>query len=495
MSQQKSSAGASQFERPDGLEDILSENGSSSADDDQPDDDEDEEEERSILKQLRDLGYVDHVVWSSNTSMGKGGAREVRGLPTTPGESTRASGATPGVSARSSLVEPLAWEESAPPGLQQGSEAKSFDAPEGSPAHRRSQGTWLADEGNDGSPSSPGARLRRLSAGKGGAGHRATRSARNSVEDHDQRTVPPASRAPDRHPVSRGSVYSLWRQRAPAPGSAMSENGQTVELAGLRSVGSILHGSGKCRPCYYAFRSKAGCRFGFACMYCHGAHPKEKKPRPSKHLRLGWQRFAEEAFTQAGEGGLAVAERLLEQRIREEQSEDEPLDESNMEYGRMVLRAMFRIRGLTPEGPDAEELSVRPEQYLGAYAEQRERKRSSNCSTASSQHLQAQYLSAYAAQRERKRSSTSSSSSSQQLQPAAPSALAEGGRNSKASPPSSQRPPTHKLSTHVEETRASTASVLSSQQPADASPAAVPVKTGVPEPTVVPHPKWTFNFQ
>jgi len=52
---------------------------------------------------------------------------------------------------------------------------------------------------------------------------------------------------------------------------------------GVLSRGSIDHESGKCSPCHY-FHSKAGCKNGSRCSYCH-MHGKDFRPRPCRAKR------------------------------------------------------------------------------------------------------------------------------------------------------------------------------------------------------------------
>mmetsp|Transcript_30038 Transcript_30038/g.69997 ORF Transcript_30038/g.69997 Transcript_30038/m.69997 type:complete len:299 (-) Transcript_30038:224-1120(-) len=54
---------------------------------------------------------------------------------------------------------------------------------------------------------------------------------------------------------------------------------------GLPSIGSFEHEAGLCRPCMYVM-SKAGCRKGAFCSYCHLAHDLERRPCKAKRERV-----------------------------------------------------------------------------------------------------------------------------------------------------------------------------------------------------------------
>jgi hypothetical protein len=60
---------------------------------------------------------------------------------------------------------------------------------------------------------------------------------------------------------------------APSPPS----HSPSCQLA-LPSVGSLLHGSGKCKPCAF-FHKEQGCINGQACQHCHACSPGELKMR------------------------------------------------------------------------------------------------------------------------------------------------------------------------------------------------------------------------
>jgi len=58
--------------------------------------------------------------------------------------------------------------------------------------------------------------------------------------------------------------------------------GTTVVCDGL-SQGSLLHGTGRCKPC--AFFYTKGCQSGVGCLFCHVCPPGEKKRRMQVHRR------------------------------------------------------------------------------------------------------------------------------------------------------------------------------------------------------------------
>jgi len=71
--------------------------------------------------------------------------------------------------------------------------------------------------------------------------------------------------------------------------------GTTVVCDGL-SQGSLLHGTGRCKPC--AFFYTKGCKSGVGCLFCHVCPPGEKQRRKQIHRRQGapsgevWRRGA-----------------------------------------------------------------------------------------------------------------------------------------------------------------------------------------------------------
>jgi len=71
--------------------------------------------------------------------------------------------------------------------------------------------------------------------------------------------------------------------------AALEEAVVAVQLGAsqdLPSVGSALHGSGRCKPCAFIF--KKGCMNGVECEYCHLCEPGEKKKR--QRLKIESQR-------------------------------------------------------------------------------------------------------------------------------------------------------------------------------------------------------------
>jgi len=114
-----------------------------------------------------------------------------------------------------------------------------------------------------------------------------------------------------------------------------------VLLPGVLSLGSQLHGTGECRPCFYS-HSKKGCHFGVACVFCHGDHVKKRKARPPKHVRLECRSMAHATFDQYSEAPPEIAEAHLQ--------EQELLNTSHApsKYASVVLRALYRSRDVAP---------------------------------------------------------------------------------------------------------------------------------------------------
>mmetsp|Transcript_20251 Transcript_20251/g.57268 ORF Transcript_20251/g.57268 Transcript_20251/m.57268 type:complete len:102 (-) Transcript_20251:112-417(-) len=65
------------------------------------------------------------------------------------------------------------------------------------------------------------------------------------------------------------------------------------------SVGSALHGAGRCTPCKFFVRS-GGCYYGVDCSFCHFNH-KKNRVRPPKAVRKACKKLV-------GEGRAAEAD-------------------------------------------------------------------------------------------------------------------------------------------------------------------------------------------
>jgi len=113
-------------------------------------------------------------------------------------------------------------------------------------------------------------------------------------------------------------------------------SGQAQLPSGVPSVGSLLHGTPQCRPCFYAHVRK-GCRFGAACLFCHEVHAKKRKPRPPKHVRVDCKNAAKAAFQELSGVSPQEAEAWVQR-----QSAEHEQDEKTTDYTLAVLRALFR---------------------------------------------------------------------------------------------------------------------------------------------------------
>jgi len=109
---------------------------------------------------------------------------------------------------------------------------------------------------------------------------------------------------------------------------------------GVLSLGSQLHGTGECRPCFYR-HSKKGCQFGAACVFCHGDHAKKRKARPPKHVRSECRNRAHAAFDQYCEATPELAEAHLQQQ------EFFSANRAPSKYATVVLRALYRGHAAT----------------------------------------------------------------------------------------------------------------------------------------------------
>lgn len=120
--------------------------------------------------------------------------------------------------------------------------------------------------------------------------------------------------------------------------------------ASILSVGSILHATQECRPCFYA-HTRNGCRFGAACLFCHEAHPRKKKPRPPKHVRLDCKQAARAAFQEMVGTPFPEAESLLRQ-----QSQDENTSKYAVAgHPPAVLRALYKGQAEPPMAPASDD--------------------------------------------------------------------------------------------------------------------------------------------
>ncbi|CAJ1358511.1 unnamed protein product [Effrenium voratum] len=54
----------------------------------------------------------------------------------------------------------------------------------------------------------------------------------------------------------------------------------------LTSIGSVLHGSGECRPCAFLGSERRPCSNGAACLFCHLPHDPRRKVRLGRRKRL-----------------------------------------------------------------------------------------------------------------------------------------------------------------------------------------------------------------
>lgn len=76
------------------------------------------------------------------------------------------------------------------------------------------------------------------------------------------------------------------------------------------SVGSELHGSGSCRPCLY-ITSKMGCVSGPRCGFCHQAHERKRRARPSKSTRMHCKQLASMVESSKGSAEVMQVARVV----------------------------------------------------------------------------------------------------------------------------------------------------------------------------------------
>ncbi|CAJ1393608.1 unnamed protein product [Effrenium voratum] len=78
----------------------------------------------------------------------------------------------------------------------------------------------------------------------------------------------------------------------------------------LTSIGSVLHGSGECRPCAFLGSERRPCSNGAACLFCHLPHDPRRKVRLGRRKRREMRSGAEAALA-AANGDIAPAPRYI----------------------------------------------------------------------------------------------------------------------------------------------------------------------------------------
>mmetsp|Transcript_74487 Transcript_74487/g.205529 ORF Transcript_74487/g.205529 Transcript_74487/m.205529 type:complete len:304 (-) Transcript_74487:185-1096(-) len=101
------------------------------------------------------------------------------------------------------------------------------------------------------------------------------------------------------------------------------------------SVGSELHSAGECRPCFFVV-SKKGCQFGSSCAFCHKEHPKKRKQRPPKHVRMEVKNLAWATFKDRAD----MSQDMVEAHLRTNEVVNG--DQVTSQYAAVVLRALYR---------------------------------------------------------------------------------------------------------------------------------------------------------
>lgn len=110
---------------------------------------------------------------------------------------------------------------------------------------------------------------------------------------------------------------------------------------GVPTRGSLGHGTGTCRPCFYV-RSTKGCRYGLECVFCHVDHEVPKKEIPGKSKRVRYRTLAERWFQEYISSGtiFADAEAATQQR-----PEFPSNDRVSANYVLKLLRHMYKYAG------------------------------------------------------------------------------------------------------------------------------------------------------
>ncbi|CAK9021952.1 unnamed protein product [Durusdinium trenchii] len=83
------------------------------------------------------------------------------------------------------------------------------------------------------------------------------------------------------------------------------------EAGELTSIGSILHGSGECRPCAFLGSERRPCTEGVACVFCHFPHDARRKVRLGRRKRREMRISARAAVRAAGAEGISAAPRYI----------------------------------------------------------------------------------------------------------------------------------------------------------------------------------------
>ena len=94
-----------------------------------------------------------------------------------------------------------------------------------------------------------------------------------------------------------GMVYEEFQRLEHEP----ADIGSSLDIAdrvtaavavGVPSVGSNMHGTGRCKPCLFK-RMRSGCKQGLECRFCHLEHTRKNLPRPAKTKRNRYRRLVE----------------------------------------------------------------------------------------------------------------------------------------------------------------------------------------------------------
>eukprot|EP00913_Durusdinium_trenchii_P010827 g10156.t1 len=121
-----------------------------------------------------------------------------------------------------------------------------------------------------------------------------------------------------------GTVFSSASEPGSVTGSESVMESEPIELeaeelaqvpldeAGeLTSIGSILHGSGECRPCAFLGSERRPCTKGVACVFCHFPHDARRKVRLGRRKRREMRISARAAVRAAGAEGISAAPRYI----------------------------------------------------------------------------------------------------------------------------------------------------------------------------------------
>jgi len=142
-----------------------------------------------------------------------------------------------------------------------------------------------------------------------------TRAASSRAASHEEQCLPVAE------------------AKAQVAGHAETE--PSSEPSELPSRGADKHAQGECTPCYF-FSTSRGCQWGSDCGFCHAAHAKEIKQRPSKARRERTRKLVDSLVVDNNSG----------QAVETLTSQSQHMNERNRRYlNQVMVKKLSRLEG------------------------------------------------------------------------------------------------------------------------------------------------------